>query len=209
MAQLMPLPLIVSCFIKIQIGGTFPVPFTRVVPDKGPLNGCVCVCVCCYANDSNHCATAQASHAVCRWREWLHSMAFICALAASVTWAPASNIWNSQLNALSVISRCACYRLMSSSLFLFSSVACFMTECCRVDDTSPECAVTGLSPGWVDPDVDCLYIIISRPQPGSTWCVHKVSSNDWAVGTPPQWPDGDSVYLHFINYSLLTQEAEY
>jgi len=45
MAQLMPLPLIVSCFIKIQIGGTFPVPLTRVVPDKGPLNGCVCVCV--------------------------------------------------------------------------------------------------------------------------------------------------------------------
>jgi len=39
-AQLMPLPLTVSCFSKIQIGFTFPVP----VPDKGPLNR-VCVCV--------------------------------------------------------------------------------------------------------------------------------------------------------------------
>ena len=39
MAQLMPLPLTVSCFSKIQIGFTFLVP---VVPDKGPLNGCVC-----------------------------------------------------------------------------------------------------------------------------------------------------------------------
>jgi len=35
MAQLMPLPLTVSCLAKS----------TRVVPEKGPLNGCVCVCV--------------------------------------------------------------------------------------------------------------------------------------------------------------------
>jgi len=45
-AQLMPLPLTVSCFSKIQIGFTLPYRITRVVPDKGPLNGCVCVCVC-------------------------------------------------------------------------------------------------------------------------------------------------------------------
>ena len=38
MAQLMPLPLTISCFIKIQIG------FTFLVPEKRPLNGCVCVC---------------------------------------------------------------------------------------------------------------------------------------------------------------------
>jgi len=43
MAQLMPLPLTVSCFSKIQISLTFLVPATRVVPDKGPLNGCVYV----------------------------------------------------------------------------------------------------------------------------------------------------------------------
>jgi len=40
MAQLMPLPLTVSCFSKIQIG------FTFLVPDKGPLNGRVCVTLC-------------------------------------------------------------------------------------------------------------------------------------------------------------------
>ena len=33
-AQLMPLPLTISCFSKIQI------------PEKGPLNGCVCVFTC-------------------------------------------------------------------------------------------------------------------------------------------------------------------
>ena len=42
MAQLMPLPVAVSYFSKIRIGCTFlgyrP---TRVVPDKGPLNGFV------------------------------------------------------------------------------------------------------------------------------------------------------------------------
>jgi len=36
-AQLIPLPLTVSCFSKIRIGFNFLV--TRVVPEKGPLNG--------------------------------------------------------------------------------------------------------------------------------------------------------------------------
>ena len=41
MAQLMPLPLTVSCFSKIQIGFTFQVPAHLGSPRKGPLNGCV------------------------------------------------------------------------------------------------------------------------------------------------------------------------
>ena len=45
MAQLMPLPLAVSCFSKIQIGFTFLVLAHLGSPGKGPLNGCVCVCV--------------------------------------------------------------------------------------------------------------------------------------------------------------------
>jgi len=43
MAQLMPLPLTVSCLSKIQIGFTFLVPAHLGSPGKGPLNGCVCV----------------------------------------------------------------------------------------------------------------------------------------------------------------------
>jgi len=44
MAQLMPLPITVSCFSKIQIGFTFLVPAHLGSPEKGPLNGChVCV----------------------------------------------------------------------------------------------------------------------------------------------------------------------
>jgi len=45
MAQLMPLPLTVSYFSKIQICFTFLVPAHLGSPRKGPLNGCVCVCV--------------------------------------------------------------------------------------------------------------------------------------------------------------------
>jgi len=45
MAQLMPLPLTVSCFSKIQIGFTFLVPAHPGSPGKGPLNGRLCVCV--------------------------------------------------------------------------------------------------------------------------------------------------------------------
>ena len=46
MAQLMPLLLTVSSFSKIQIGLPFWYQLTQVVPEKGPLTGCVCVCVC-------------------------------------------------------------------------------------------------------------------------------------------------------------------
>ena len=54
MAQLMPLPLTVSCFSEIQIGFTFLVPAHLGSPGKGPLNVLLtyllylltCVCVC-------------------------------------------------------------------------------------------------------------------------------------------------------------------
>jgi len=39
MAQLMPLPLTVSCFSKIQIDFTFLVQAHLGSPGKGPLNG--------------------------------------------------------------------------------------------------------------------------------------------------------------------------
>ena len=45
MAQLMPLPLTVSCFSKIQIGFTFLVPAHLGSPRKRAIKW-VCVCVC-------------------------------------------------------------------------------------------------------------------------------------------------------------------
>ena len=51
MAQLMPLPLTVSCFSKIQIGFTFLVPAHLGIPGKRAVKRvCVCVCVCCKLN---------------------------------------------------------------------------------------------------------------------------------------------------------------
>jgi len=45
MAHLMPLPLTVSCFSKIQIGFTFLVPAHLGSPGQRAVkNGCVCVC---------------------------------------------------------------------------------------------------------------------------------------------------------------------
>jgi len=42
MAQLMPLPLTVSCFCQMQIVFTFLVLAHLASPGKGPLNGCCC-----------------------------------------------------------------------------------------------------------------------------------------------------------------------
>jgi len=47
MAQLMPLPLAVPCFCKIQIGFTFLVPAHLGSPGKRAVKR-VCVCVCRY-----------------------------------------------------------------------------------------------------------------------------------------------------------------
>ena len=47
MALLMPLPLTVSCFSKIQIGFTFLVPAHPGSPGQRAVKRvCVCVCVC-------------------------------------------------------------------------------------------------------------------------------------------------------------------
>ena len=51
MAQLMPLPLTVSCFSKIQIGFAFLVPAHLGSPGKRAVKRvCVCVCVCVTLN---------------------------------------------------------------------------------------------------------------------------------------------------------------
>jgi len=50
-AQLMPLPLTVSCFSKIQIGLPFWYRLTRAVPGQRVVKRvCVCVCVCVQVN---------------------------------------------------------------------------------------------------------------------------------------------------------------
>jgi len=46
MVQLMPLPLTVSASVKSSLVLPLWYRLTRVVPDKGPLNGCECVCYC-------------------------------------------------------------------------------------------------------------------------------------------------------------------
>ena len=43
MVQLMPLQLTVSCSVKSRLALPFWYRLTWVFPEKGPLNGCVCV----------------------------------------------------------------------------------------------------------------------------------------------------------------------
>jgi len=55
MAQLMPLPLTVSCFSKIQIGFTFLVLAHLGSPgERAVKRVCVCVCVCVLVEANMH-----------------------------------------------------------------------------------------------------------------------------------------------------------
>ena len=55
MAQLMSLPLTVSCFSKIQIGFSFLVPAHLGSPGKRAVKRvCVCVCVCTMVKVNSH-----------------------------------------------------------------------------------------------------------------------------------------------------------
>jgi len=85
MAQLMPLPLTVSCLSKIQIGFTFLVPAHPGSPGKRAVKRvcvCVCVCVCvllayfAYTRYSNRRQTA-----LCRRIENLNSSKLIFFIA--------------------------------------------------------------------------------------------------------------------------------
>jgi len=49
MVQLMPLPLTVSCFSKIQTGFTFLVPAHPGSPGQRAVKRVCCVCVCLYS----------------------------------------------------------------------------------------------------------------------------------------------------------------
>jgi len=71
MAQLMPLPLTVSCFSKIQIGFTFLVPAHPGSLGKGPLNGCVCVRVLLVFFQTSAVLPVKP---VKKYRRWFHQI---------------------------------------------------------------------------------------------------------------------------------------
>jgi len=50
-----------------------------------------------------------------------------------------------------------------------------------VADESPECTVTGFSPGWVDPNVNWLHTRIDPPSARWNVGVRKISSYDWST----------------------------
>jgi len=68
MAQLMPLPLTVSWFSKIQIGLPFWYRLTQVVPEEEPLNGCV-LCVCVLLADCKQCFSLRISSRIYSYRQ--------------------------------------------------------------------------------------------------------------------------------------------
>ena len=85
MAQLMPLPLTVSCFSKIQIGFTFLVPAHPGSPGRRAVKR-VCVCVCTVVrlhsnihnhqtlrhkagNDKNRCGFPHRHQQLRQWRK--------------------------------------------------------------------------------------------------------------------------------------------
>ena len=78
MAQLMPLPLTVCCFSKIQIGFTFLVPAHPGSPRKGPLNRFVIYC-----RDGKVSNTVFSCHA---WNRYLFTNPFIMSIVYKRVW---------------------------------------------------------------------------------------------------------------------------
>ena len=75
MAQLMPLPLTISCFTKIQIGFAFLVPAHPGSPGQRAVKRvCVCVCVCVCASALLFLRRIQMNELICllpmEYQEW-------------------------------------------------------------------------------------------------------------------------------------------
>ena len=80
MAQLMPLPLTVSCFSEIQIGFTFLVPANPGCPEKMAVKRvCVCVCVVLYCIVFHlACLCVTVSCCQCSWLPRNGTLCVVC-----------------------------------------------------------------------------------------------------------------------------------
>ena len=89
-AQLMPLPLTVSCFSEIQIGFTFLVPADPGIPEKGPLNVCVrvCACVCVYSGGNNNKTALSSSQYEAEDAVYCYTRSVVC-VSVCVCWSRA------------------------------------------------------------------------------------------------------------------------
>jgi len=96
-AQLMPLPLTVSCFSKIKIGFTFLVPAHPGSPGQRAVKR-VCVCMCSVTNGSisNHLFTCNASMPCVFWRliyVYLFCVFLWCDLWKSICCSNHDKLW--------------------------------------------------------------------------------------------------------------------
>jgi len=89
-AQLMPLPLIVSCFSKIQIGFTFLVPAHSGSPGQRAIKRvCVCVCVCACVRACVHACVRACVHACVRAcvRAWCNTCTVCARITGLILWS--------------------------------------------------------------------------------------------------------------------------
>jgi len=104
MAQLMPLPLTVSCFSKNQIGFTSLVPAHPGSPGKGPLNARACVCDAKFSSVTSSLQGLQQTdicyRLVCLQSDWLPS-------AAELSRSPLPTPGTLFLNTSSQLLRCS------------------------------------------------------------------------------------------------------
>ena len=71
MVQLMPLPLTVSCFSKIQIGFTFLVLAYLGSPGQRAIKRvCVCVCVVCFVIKLDNIQAMNYVETTVEWEQW-------------------------------------------------------------------------------------------------------------------------------------------
>ena len=105
LAQLMPLPLTVSCFSKIQIGFTFLVPADLGSPGKRAVKR-VCVCVCILVTVLlSHMLRATAALCLTPLSICAHSTQAVSMWMHECAW-----LWT---EALSDLDRLICHRLPS------------------------------------------------------------------------------------------------
>ena len=92
MAQLMPLPLTVSCFSKFRLVLPFWYRLTCVVPDKGPLSGCVCVvpvltATSAFGSERRRWSSPQQHYLHCLSTSRLHTLLHTCTLSVTASYS--------------------------------------------------------------------------------------------------------------------------
>jgi len=198
MAQLMPLPLTVSCFSKIQTGLIFLVPAHPSSPRKGPLNACVVT----FKDDGDFLCCVIYSTSACHWILFCTAVPFFTTLGRIYQWLTRGITGVKTAIYTSLVVYCMQYRCSSStglSIMLFGGAT---FQCLYAGQNL---AVSVATKDWLHRGSILCPACNEICQVWRTFCYYYTSTSSLNFYRPDALPDAHPIVSkHWRHCQLVT-----